>query len=315
MKRLLLLSLALAIMTAGQEPAAQQPAGGPASLVSSWTLTTVERGVSGGKPERVQGPRGLLVFDSAGNVFEFFSTSSRQLPDAPQADPVRAFASYGGFWGRYRLDADGKRITFTSLGAVSPSMMGREFSRTLGWEGERLTLTSVDEPHAQGGSRWTWERVPTLESLSPLYRQVVGFWENVGEKRLNLTTGATLSETKRAPSVIVYTPGGMMGVHFPSMNRKPFAGDTPTVEEARAALQGFIGYSGALTLYPGLVFHNITAGLNPATGSTLRRFVELKGKDEAIVRLPTNANQQGQQLSTIVMLKRLSGVDEMLPRR
>ena len=34
-----------------------------AGLVSTWTLTSVERGVSGEKPERIQNPRGLLIFD------------------------------------------------------------------------------------------------------------------------------------------------------------------------------------------------------------------------------------------------------------
>jgi len=32
---------------------------------------------------------------------------------------------------------------------------------------------------------------------------------------------------QRAPSVIVYTPGGFVGVHFPTLGRSPFAGKTP----------------------------------------------------------------------------------------
>ena len=127
--------------------------------------------------------------------------------------------------------------------------MGREFSRSLQQNGDRLTMTSIDEPHAQGGIRWTWQRVPTIDHLSPFYRQTVGFWEHVVEKRVNVATGAVVSESRRAPSVIVYTPGGFVGVHFPTLNRKPFAADTPTADEARAALQGYLGYYGALTVY------------------------------------------------------------------
>ena len=80
-------------------------------------------------------------------------------------------------------------------------MMGREFSRTFEVNGNRLIVTSApDEPHLQGVTRWTWERVPPVESLGPTYKQVVGFWQHVVEQRVNVATGAVLSETKRAPN-------------------------------------------------------------------------------------------------------------------
>ena len=110
-----------------------------------------------------------------------------------------------------------------------------------------------------------------IDNLSPLYRHVVGFWRHIVEKRVNPTTGTIGSETKRSPSVIVYTPSGFVGVHFPPLNRKPFAGETPTPEEAQAALRGYIGYYGALTVYPGQVFHNILAGVSPIAGTILDR--------------------------------------------
>jgi hypothetical protein len=316
MKRLLLLSAAFAMLWAAPARTAwqQQPAASPADLVSTWTLTSIERNLSSGKPERMMNARGLLIFDAAGHAFEFFTTASRQLPEAPQADPLRAFNSYGGFWGGYQVDAAGSTIRFKAEGAISPNVMGRQFSRTFAQSENRLTLTSQDELHAQGGTRWTWERVPTIDHLSPLYRQVVGFWEHVVEKRVNLTTGAVLSETKRAPSVIVYTPGGFVGVHFPTLTRKPFAADEPTADEARAAVGGYLGYFGALTVYPGQVFHNILVGLSPASGTILRRFAEISG-NELTVRLQGGGNQQGQQTATLVMLRRLSGEAEMLPPR
>jgi len=316
MKRVLVLSVALGLLWVIARPAAQQPSAGvsPSDLVSSWTLTSIERGLSSGKPERTPNARGLLIFDAAGHAFEIFTSVNRQVPDAPQADALRTFSSSGGFWGGYRVDAAQKTIMFKAEGAVSPSLMGREFSRTLEQTGDRLTMTSVDEPHAQGGIRWTWERVPTVDNLSPLYRQVVGFWQHVVEKRVNVTTGAVLSESKRSPSVIVYTPGGFVGVHFPPLNRKPFAAETPTPEEARAALMGYVGYYGALTVYPGQVFHNILAGVSLLSGTTLRRFVELSG-NEVTVRFPPTTNQQGQQSTTLVTLRRLSGEADMLPRR
>jgi len=314
MRHAFVLSLALVLLWAPQAPNAQQPsAASPPKLVSSWTLTSIERDVSSGTPERLTNPRGLLIFDAAGHAYEFATSANRQLPDAPLADPVRTFAAYGGFWGGYRVDTARKTIAFKAEGAISPNVTGKEFSRTFEQTGNRLTMTSVDEPHARGGMRWTWERVPTIDHLSPLYRQVVGFWQHVVERRVNLTTGAVLSESKRGPSVIVYTPGGFVGVHFVPLDRKPFASDAPTAEEARRALMGYIGYYGALTVYPGQVFHNILAGVNPAPGSILRRFAEISGS-ELTVRLQPAAVQQGQQTATHVTLRRLSGVDEMLPR-
>jgi hypothetical protein len=282
-------------------------------LVSSWTLSSIERGVSGEKPERIPNPRGLLIFDAAGHAFEFVSTASRQQPETPQADPLGMFAAYSGFWGGYRVDANQKRITFKAQGAISLATMGREFARSFQQSGDRLTMTSIDEPHAQGGTRWTWQRVPTIDHLSPFYRQAVGFWEHVVEKRVNVATGAVVSESRRAPSVIIYTPGGFVGVHFPPLNRKPFAAETPTADEARAAFMGYIGYFGALTVYPGEVFHNILAGTSPSAGTTLRRFAEISG-NELTVRLTPTGNTQG-QTSTVVILRRLSGEAEMLPRK
>ena len=311
--RVTVICLALVLGATSLPVAQESPASGPAGLVSTWTLISVERGVTGEKPERIQNARGLLIFDSVGHAFEFVSTASRQQPETPQADPLAMFAAYGGFWGSYRLDASQNRMTFKAEGAVSVSVMGREFSRAVEQDGNRLTMTSIDEPHAQNGTRWTWQRVPTIDHLSPFYRQTVGFWQHVVEKRVNVATGATVSETKRAPSVIVYTPGGFVGVHFPTLNRKPFAAENPTADEARAALQGYLGYYGALTVYPGEVFHNILGGVSPAAGSILRRYADIKG-DELTVRLTPTGNQPVQN-QTIVILRRLSGVDEMLPRR
>jgi hypothetical protein len=311
--------LALALLWTGPSSSAQSTTTtvNALDLVSTWTLATFEQGVSDGQPARVANPRGLLIFDSAGHAFEFVTSQAAQRMaggQVPVAEAQAAFAGYGGFWGGYRVDAAQQRITFRPNGAVSPVLMGREFSRSFVLEGNRLTVTAIDEPHTRTGTRWVWERVPTVDNLSPLYRRVVGFWEHVIEKRVNLTTGAVISETKRQPSVIVYTPAGFVGVHFPPLNRKPFATETPTPEEARGALAGYIGYYGALTVYPGEVFHNILAGVSPVAGTTLRRSAEITG-DELTVRLAPGRNPQNPDAGTIVILKRLSGEAEMLPRR
>jgi hypothetical protein len=293
-----------------------QPADAAADLVGSWTLVTVEKHVAGGEPTRMQAPRGLLVLDGAGHVFEFFSTARRDEPESPQLDPVRALENFGGFWGRYEADAAAGTIAFEAWDGVSPGVTGLDFSRSYELDRDRLVVTSSEEPQAQGNTRWVWQRVPTVEHLSPAYREVVGFWQHVDEGRVNETTGEVLSSNQRAPSVIVYTPSGFVGVHFPPLGREPFASEAPTVEEAQAALRGYIGYFGTLGVYPGEISHNLLSGVSPGTGSILRRYADITG-DELVVRLQGGGAQPAAdrpRTVTIVNLRRLSGAEDMLPR-
>jgi hypothetical protein len=187
----------------------------------------------------------LLVLDGAGNVFEFFTAPSGDQPESAPSAAQRVFADSGGFWGRYEaVPADG-RMDFEAEEGVSPSVRGLKFSRSYELAGDRLIITSTDEPQAQRDIRLTWQRVPTVEHLTPAYREVVGFWRHVEERRVNTATGEMETTRERAPSVIVYTPGGFVGVHFPTLARSPFAGETPTEEEAQAA-RNYLGYYGAL---------------------------------------------------------------------
>ena len=300
-----------AVLVLSAAPSAgAQPTSTAADLVSSWLLVGAERDIASGAPRRVQGARGLLVLDGAGNVFEFFSAASGGPPNAAQPDPRRIFADNGGFWGRYEAFPAEGRIDFEAEEGVSPNVRGLKFSRSYELAGDRLIVTTTDEPQAQADVRLTWQRVPTVEHLSPAYREVVGFWRHVEEARLNTATGELDNRRERAPSVIVYTPGGFVGVHFPTLGRTPFAGETPTEEEAQAA-RNYLGYYGALGVYPGEVFHNVLGGVSPSAGAILRRFAKITG-DELVVTLTSN-NPQATN-ATIVRLRRLSGVDDMLPR-
>jgi hypothetical protein len=318
MTRAIGVTLAAVLVWAAHPFSLQQTGTSPSTslLVGTWTLTTFEQGGSGGPAARVANPRGLLILDAAGHAFEFVTSQATQRVaggQVPVAEAPVAFASYGGFWGQYRADAVRKTLTYRAESGVHPQIGGKEFSRSFELDENRMTITATGEPYTTSGTRWVWDRVPTIDNLSPLYRRVVGFWQHIVEKRVNPTTGAIGSETKRGPSVIVYTPSGFVGVHFPPLNRKPFAAETPTAEEALAALRGYIGYYGALTVYPGQVFHNILAGVSPIAGTTLRRSALISG-DELTVQLPRTRNQQGEEAQTVVTLKRLSGEMDMLPR-
>jgi hypothetical protein len=310
----------LLVLLAVPQHGAQMNPATPRRLAGTWTLVSVERPGIGGRLAALPFPRGLLVLDAAGHIFEGVQ-HGRPQGAPPLGDRQVAFATFSGFWGTYRVDAAGQTLTITSRGAVHPNLQSAEFSRTvtLGSDPPRLSPTSgparltitaaAGDPYA--GTRWTWERVPPVENLSPAYRQVAGFWEHVIEKRMDLTTGAA-DETTRAPSVIVYTPSGYVGVHFPPRNRAKLASEQPSEEEARAALAGYIGYFGALTVYPGQVFHHPLANIGLiANGNTIKRFYEVSG-DTVTVTFPATTGAQGQQTTTSVTLKRLSGVDAMM---
>jgi hypothetical protein len=309
-----LLAVVFALGVAAAAPASRaQPSDVVPGLVGSWMLVGVERGGDGDEATPLRGGRGLLILDGAGNVFEFFSTGSRDEPESPQLDPQRAFENFGGFWGRYAADADSRRLDFEAEAGVSPSVRGLSFSRGYELDGDRLVVTSTGEPQAQADTRWTWSRLPIVENLSPAYREVVGFWRHIEERRVDTATGEVQSSSRRAPSVIVYTPSGFVGVHFPSLGREPFAGAVPTEDEARAGLRGYIGYFGSLGVYPGEVSHNVLAGISPSTGSILRRYADITG-DELVVTLQGTApaTAEGPRTVTEVVLRRLSGADDML---
>jgi hypothetical protein len=71
-------------------------------------------------------------------------------------------------------------------------------------------------------------------------------------------------------------------------------------------LRGYVGYFGALAAYPGMVFHHILGGLSPIGPQTLKRFFDLTPSgDEVNLRFPVAVNQQGQETTTLVTMKRL----------
>src|ERR1700750_3026677 len=124
-------------------------------------------------------------------------TSVRDKSSTARPEPHVTCDSCAGFWGSYHLDERAGQIVYRPAGAVNPTLMGQELKRGYELNGDRLIITApASEPNAKGSSRWVWERVPPVENLSPFYRTVLGFWEHVVEKRVNLTTGAVLSEKR-----------------------------------------------------------------------------------------------------------------------
>jgi hypothetical protein len=314
LKRCLLVVLVVCGFGAYTSTRAQQPASTSArGLVGSWMLTRAER-LDGPAPTAIQNPHGLIIFDSAGHVVEVNTRGGRQPYAANQPTPeeaLGAFNTFGGFWGTYRADEKSGSIEYHTEAGVSPSLKGQELVRGYELKGDRLVITSrPGDSGVQGTMRWTWELVPAMENLSPAYRSVLGFWQWVGEKVVATATGETVSEGKRDPSIIVYAPSGLIGVHFVPADRKPLAGQIATPEEARASVTRYVGYTAVLTLYPGEVIHHQLVTIAPGGGALLRRWFELKGDELHLKFRPTTV--QGQERQTQVTLRRLSGAAEML---
>jgi hypothetical protein len=68
-------------------------------------------------------------------------------------------------------------------------------------------------------------------------------------------------------------------------------------------------------VYPGEVSHNILTGVPNMGGAILRRHADITG-DDLVVRIQgtVRTSNEPPRLATEVMLKRLSGADDMLPR-
>jgi hypothetical protein len=305
----------LAVLAIRAVPAAQgQRAPGPRDLVGTWTLSAVER-TGGGAPAALPLPRGLLVFDAGGHAFELASVGPRAVSGrgATPADAHAIYNNYSGFWGGYKVGE--QKITYRPEGAISPNAMGQDIVRSFALKGDRLTVESATgAADGQDQTRWTWDRVPQLENLTPANRQLLGFWRHVVERRISESTGAVINEATRAPSVIVYTPSGYVGVHFPPLNRAKFAATLPTDDEAQAAIRGVVSYYGAYTLYPGLVFHHRLIILGNGQSDSLRRFYEIKGDELTLKFPPGGASPLGPDGRTNVVLKRISGAEDMVPK-
>src|ERR1044071_5317695 len=130
----LLLSVALLAGAAR----AQQPAPSAPPLAGTWTLASLEDLSPAGQATRVQNVRGLLVLDGAGLVFEAVVRGDRTRPTEDTktlTEAQRAFAVYGGLWGRYKVDASARTITSHAEGALSPNVMGRDVTRSFALNG------------------------------------------------------------------------------------------------------------------------------------------------------------------------------------
>lgn len=289
--------------------ASQAPAAEARALVGTWRLVSFERAEGNQPLAAVPNPIGILIQDARGNVIEIVTRAGR----AASIDVVEQFMTYQAFWGTYSSDAGRSMVTYRVLGDLDPGRTGRELVRSYERKGDQLVLTQSSSSIAPA-TRATWARVAELEALPDYQREAVGFWQWVSAGLVD-ASGAMVRPASRDASVIVYTPTGLMAVlYLPAPGRKPFAGARPTVEEARAALQGAPTYFGPYIVQPasGSVTHYQIAIPNPGqTGSSLQRNFEVRGSELSLTFPPTTLN--GQPVRNVIHLKRLGGLADMWP--
>jgi hypothetical protein len=75
-------------------------------LAGTWTLVSIERPGTDGRLTALPFPRGLLVLDSAGHIFEGVQHGRPQGAPA-MGERQLVLATFSGFWGTYQLDAPG----------------------------------------------------------------------------------------------------------------------------------------------------------------------------------------------------------------
>ncbi len=288
---------------AAQGPAAIQP------LVGTWKLLGLERGATPQTLSPVANPVGILIQAGNGIVIEILSQAGR----AASLNAAEAFNTYQASWGEVSVDAGTTTSRYRIRGDLDQRRMGQQATRTFTRTGPNLVITES----AVAGlpmTRTTWERIPDLEALPDYQRDGVGMWLWVSAGLFN-ARDENVRPAYRDESLIVYTPTGHMAVlYLGPPGRKPFAGATPTVDEARAAMANAVSYYGTYIVQPktnGMFHYQLGASSPTAVGGSFYRNFEVKGPQLRLLFPPQVLD--GQQVQNRLVLKRLSGVTDMLP--
>ena len=298
-----LLASQLSSVGVAQSPGSTQP------LVGTWLLSGLERAAPGQPLTKVTNPVGMLIQSANGYVLNIVSQSARPAT----LNAAEQFMTYRAFWGTFAVDPAGSKAAYHIDGDLNPGRKDQRFTSTFERKGTQLVLTDLSA-EGQPVQRTTWERLPELEALPEYQEPVVGIWQWTGAGLYN-GSGENVRPAYRDPSIIVYTPTGHMAVlYLPPPGRKPFAGATPTAEEAAAAWQGSVSYFGTYIVQPKTrtMFHYQMSAANPtAVGGWFMRSFEINGPEVKLIFPPTTLN--GQQVRNMLTLKRLAGVREMWP--
>lgn len=246
--------------------------------------------------------RGYLAYDASGYMSVAIEWPNRprvsgQLTGEQARTALDGFTAY---FGSFVVNEPTGTITHQTLGALQPQISGTDLRERFTLMGSRLALRA---PASPGGAdrTLTWERQPDLPSLTPLQRQLVGFWRLVSTERRN-SKGDLVRSYPGWTGFIVYAASGQMLVHMAEPYRRRPVGDVPTPDEAMAAYQNYTSYFGTYTIQPSgrSLVHHVEGSVNPgAAGTDTERFFEFSGK-QLLLRPPTINTPDGDVTMTNV---------------
>jgi hypothetical protein len=304
--------IALVILVGSQSPrevGAQSAVEAMQPLVGTWKLVGLQRGASAQSLAPVANPVGILIQAGNGIVIEVLSQAGR----AASLNEAQSFNTYQASWGSVSVDPGTSTARYRIRGDLDQRRMGQQATRSFERKGTQLVIT---ESAVAGlpATRTTWDRIPDLEALPDYQRDAVGMWQWVSAGLFN-AKDENVRPAYRDESLIVYTPTGHMAVlYLGPPGRKTFAGATPTVEEARAAMLNAVSYYGTYIVQPrtkGMFHYQLGASSPTAVGGSFMRNFEITGTQLRLLFPPQMLD--GQQVQNRLVLKRLSGLTDMLP--
>jgi hypothetical protein len=219
----------------------------------------------------------------------------------PTGEQARtALNGFTAYFGSFSVNEAAGTVTHQTLGALQPQISGTDLLERFTLAGSRLALRSAGVTSGPAQTL-TWERLPDLSSLTPLHRQLIGFWRLVSTERRN-SKGDLVRAYPGWTGFIVYAASGHMLVHMTEPYRRRPVGAVPTPEEAMAAYQNYTSYFGTYTIQASgrSLVHHVEGSVNPGSaGSDTERFFEISG-NHLILRPPAIKTPDGDVVMTNV---------------
>jgi hypothetical protein len=246
--------------------------------------------------------RGYLAYDPSGYMSIAIEWPNRpRFAGQPTGEQARtALNGFTAYFGSFSVNEAAGTVTHQTLGALQPQISGTDLLERFTLAGSRLALRSAGVTSGPAQTL-TWERLPDLSSLTPLHRQLIGFWRLVSTERRN-SKGDLVRAYPGWTGFIVYAASGHMLVHMTEPYRRRPVGAVPTPEEAMAAYQNYTSYFGTYTIQASgrSLVHHVEGSVNPGSaGSDTERFFEISG-NHLILRPPAIKTPDGDVVMTNV---------------
>jgi hypothetical protein len=228
---------------------------------------------------------GYIHYSPTGHMAVQIMPPNRKKYAADEPTPAEAAAAlpgYTAYFGTFTVNEKEQYVVHHREGQVSP--MGEvDAKRFYQFNGNRVTLmpAAADDPSKPGNNRLTWEKLADVP-LSATAKQFVGFRRLLYTERTVQKAGAAPEKVRNTSQIgyIIYTSTGHLMVHMMQKERKKYAGQTPTPDEAKATITSYNAYMGRFTVNEAekWVMHHRDGNLNAfRAGGEVKRFFAFDG--------------------------------------